>query len=161
MSWTEISPVAPRLASTAGTLTLECRELGRGTELRLVAYPAVLRGLTWYRGGAGVSVVHGSRQNAGLLRIVREGPHLLLAQGGTLEKLPPVFLRIAPFSWMNGELHAAVEVTYQVGMSHLELLLPAWARPPGMVPPPFANVMMPATVRRVVTEGAVSAGGGL
>ena len=158
MAFVEVKAVERRGYSTAGTLTLEARALPRGIELRLVAYPAVLREVPWYRGGAGVSVVLGDRGDTGKVRIVREGPHLLLAQGNTLEKLPPVVLRLAAFAWMDGEPHAAAEVPYAVWPAYVEFDLPAWARHPLQVAPAYVGAV-PRRVFNSEMEPLVRAGG--
>ena len=147
MSWTEAKPVQEqresRPESKPGTLTLQAIRYSRGVELRLVAYPAVLRELPWFRGGAAVSVVVGDRERRGLVRVVRDGPHVLMTQAdglpGSLQKLPPVQLRLAALAWMNGEDHPETELSYRIVQGFVEWTLPGWAAPPAMVEPAYSG----------------------
>lgn len=133
MSWLEHSPVpVPRaeVPATPGTVTISARRGSAGLDLVVVVSRNVQLLLPWYRGGADVTVTLGDRAQSGMMRIARGGPHRLLGAGGTLDKMPPVVLRMPRLPWMLGEdERPEMPVAFDVGPGWLQLSLPIWAAP--------------------------------
>lgn len=118
----------------AGTVTAACVLVAARPHFELTVHPAVLRAMTWFRGGRDVAVV----TLGDSLRVTHPGPHRLLAKvTNRLDKLPPVQLRIPRFEHMRSDEMPAEVVPYEVLGIGLVITLPAWARPPAPHPAPF------------------------
>ena len=138
MSWKPLPPM-PRSASSLGKLAVTLAgTLGSGrsrARMMLVVRPAALVGpvvgTPWLRPGARITILLGEGAHAGLLRVERaaeDGPYGWHVPGGKHQRIAlGVFL-----PWPEGVApakHLATPMEYELGVSHLQVTLPGWAKP--------------------------------
>lgn len=132
MSWHPLRPTKALSANAKASAAVSLSGiLGRMSKTCLVLRPRLLEGAGWLRVGARVSVLEGADEHAGMLRLQADsgGTFMLKKTGGRATNgTLMVFL-----PWLPGATpakHASTAVQFVQRGDALDLMLPAWARPP-------------------------------
>ena len=135
MSWIDVPPRPSSYAAAKYApppVTLSCAAAKR---LYLVVRPSAR--IEWLKPGALVSVQHGEAADAGRLRIVPNGLHLVKKTGGKISKNIAAMLVLPLLPGMAALGHKPQAVEFVGGARFLDIVLPVWA---GGKPKPFSSI---------------------
>jgi hypothetical protein len=137
MSWSPIEPIRAAPLGRAQFAVTASTSAGAGRmrpRLTLTFRAALLKGITWLKPDAGISVLVGHGQHAGMLRIEPNGLHILgkVALAKPAGALVQVKLPLPPGMVAAKRDTVPLEFDFQDGW--IEVTLPKWGAAPAAAP---------------------------